>query len=177
MKITPSFILSGFLTTVLTFSAFAADTNKTYTNRYFLYSVDLPEAWRVRESGKVAAFYSPLESEEDKFADNVQIVAEDLSKIPASVSLVDYHRKGVANAGKFLNDFKVLEEASTRWLDRETIVMLYTATMKGERFKFKDYKFMAGKTAYVLTFCATTADFDTYLPAAERLMRSIRVSP
>jgi hypothetical protein len=83
----------------------------------------------------------------------------------------------VATAQKILTDFKLLEEAQTRWLGRDTIIMLYTATIRGEYFKFKDYKFMVNQTAYVLTYCATTASFDAYLPAAERLMRSIRVSP
>ena len=35
----------------------------------------------------------------------------------------------------------------------------------------------ADKTAYVLTYTAANADFDEYLPAAERIMRSIRISP
>ena len=156
--------------------AFAAE-NKTYTNPVSLYAVDYPESWRVRELGKAVTFSSSLESKDDHFAENVQVVVEDLSLLPDTVSLFDYHRKGVDNAGKYLADFKPLEEARTQWLGRETLVMLYSATVRGERFRFKDYKFFVGKTAYVLTYTARDADFDSFLPQAERLMRSIRVSP
>ena len=155
----------------------AAESTKIYTNRYFLYSVDHPETWRAKEAGKVSAFYSPLQSPEDKFAENVQIVVEDLSGVPAEVTLVDYHRKGVASAKKFLTDFKSLEEVTTQLDGRETIVMVYSAAMRGKNFKFKDYKFMIDRTAYVLTYTAQAADFDTYLPSAERLIRSLRASP
>jgi hypothetical protein len=155
----------------------AAEGTKIYTNRYFLYSVDYPETWRAKEAGKVSAFYSGLQSKEDKFAENVQIVVEDLSQVPGDVSLVDYHRKGVASAEKFLTDFKVLEETTTQWQGRETIVMLYSATMRGEHFKFKDYKFIVNRTAYVLTYAAKSADFNTFLAPADRLIHSLRVSP
>ncbi len=156
--------------------ALAAE-HKTYTHPTFLYAVDYPVSWKVREMGKAATFSAPLESKDDRFAENVQVVAEDLSDLPGELSLFDYHRKGVENAGKFLTDFKPLEEARTDWLGRETLVMLYSATVRGERFRFKDYKFFVGKTAYVLTFTAREADFDAFLPQAEGVMRTIRVSP
>lgn len=104
-------------------------------------------------------------------------MAEDLSEAPVEITLVDYHRTGVANARKFLGDFNTLEEARTQWLGREAIVMLYKATVQGKLFKFKDYKFMAGKTVYVMTYTATPEDFEEYLTQAENIMRSIRVSP
>jgi hypothetical protein len=157
-------------------AAFPSGTN-TYTHPVFLYALDYPETWRVREMGKAVSFSAPPESETDKFSENVQVVVEDLSALPQEVSLVDYHRAGLASAQKFLTDFKPLEEARTQWLDRDTIVMLYSATVRGERFKFKDYKFMVGKEAYVLTYTARQADFDAVLSKAESVMRSIRVSP
>ena len=150
---------------------------KTFTHPIFLYAVDYPESWQAREVGKAVTLSAPRESERDKFSENVQIVAEDLSKAPLEIGLIEYHRAGLKSAEKFLTGFKALEEARTQWLDRDTIVMLYTAQVRGELFKFKDYKFMIGKTAYVLTYTARAADFDTYLAAAENVMRSIRVSP
>ena len=149
---------------------------KTYTNPDFLYAVDYPDTWHLRELGKAVSIASPKESELDKFSENVQIVAEDLKAFP-DVTLMDYHKKGSENARKFLTDFRSLEEARTEWLDRETLVMLYTASVNGERYKFKDYKFMVGRTAYVLTYTAREADFDSYLTQAENIMRSLRVSP
>ena len=153
-----------------------AASSKSYTNPEFLYAVDYPETWHLRELGKAVTISSPKESELDKFSENVQIVAEDLRAFP-DVTLMDYHKKGSENARKFLTDFRSLEEARTEWLDRETVVMLYTATVHGERYKFKDYKFMLGRTAYVLTYTAREADFDSYLTQAENIMRSLRVSP
>lgn len=151
--------------------------HKTFTHPDFLYAVDYPDAWRVREVGRAVSFSAPAESETDKFSENVQVVVEDLSALSHEVSLVDYHRAGIANGRKFLADFRPLEEARTQWLGRETLVMLYSATVRGERFKFKDYKFMVGKEAYVLTYTARLADFDAHLSEAESIMRSIRVSP
>ncbi len=159
-----------------TSTAFAVG-HKTYTHPLFLYAVDYPENWRLKEVGKAISVSSPFESKEDKFAENVQIVAEDLSRSPAEVTLLEYHRAGLKNAEKFLADFKPLEEAQTRWLEHDAIVMLYSMTLRGEKFRCKDYKFLAGKTFYVLTYYATELDFEKYLPAAENIMKSIRVSP
>ena len=157
-------------------TAFAAG-HKTYTNPAFLYAVDYPEDWRIKEVGKAVSISSPFESKDDKFAENVQIVAEDLSHAPIEVGLIDYHRAGLKNAEKFLTDFKPLEEARTQWLGHDAIVMLYSMTLRGEKFRCKDYKFESGKTFYVLTYYAAELDFEKYLPAAERIMKSIRVSP
>ena len=142
-----------------------------------MYALDYPEDWRLKEVGKATSISAPFESKEDLFAENVQIVAEDLSRSPVEVTLLDYHRAGLKNAEKYLADFKPLEEAQTQWLDRDTIVMLYSMTVRGEKFRCKDYKFMVGKTFYVLTYYAVALDFEKYLPAAERIMKSIRVSP
>jgi len=139
--------------------------------------VDYPEDWRIKEVGKAVSVSSPFESKDDRFAENVQIVAENLSQSPADITLIDYHRAGLKNAEKFLTDFKALEEAQTRWLDRDAVVMLYSMTIRGEKFRCKDYKFAVGKTFYVLTYYAMEEDFDKYLPAAEGIMKSIRVSP
>ena len=123
------------------------------------------------------SFLSPFESKEDKFAENVSVQVEDLSQLAVPLSLLDYHRKAISEAPGRLLDFKVLEEARTEFLGREAISVLYTATVKGQAFRFKDYKFMIGKEVYVMTYTALSADFDQYLPAAERIMHSLRVSP
>ena len=149
----------------------------TYTSGRFLYSVDYPEHWRLKEISNITTFLSPLESKEDKFAENVSVVVEDLSPIDPPVSLLDYHRKSVANAPASLPDFKMLEEAKTKFAGREAIAVLYTATLRGQPFRFKAYTLMVGKEAYVLTYTALRPDFDKYLSAAEKIMGSLRASP
>ena len=150
---------------------------QTYTNPSFLYAVDYPDSWRVKEIGRVASFLSPLESKEDKFSENVAVQVEDLSASPVPVSLLDYHRQTMSEAPKRLPEFKLLEEARTEFLGHEAIAMLYTAKVRERPFKFKDYKFLVGQEAYVLTYTALSDDFEKYLPAAEKVMHSLRVSP
>ena len=154
-----------------------AEPMKTYTDPLFLYSVDYPETWHAKEINNVAVFAAPLDSTEDKFAENVNVVVEDLTRVPTEVTLIDYYRKSTGSASKMLTDFKVLEEARTQWIGRDAVVVLYTAKIRGEKFKFKAYTVMADKTVYVLTYTAREGDFDSFLPQAERLMRSIRLSP
>ena len=163
-------LLTLLLLTVTT-AAFA----QTYTSTRFLYAVDYPSKWKVKEIGQVTTFLSPLESKDDKFAENVTVVVEDLSQIEPPVSLFDYHRKAVNGAPASLAEFKMLEEAKTRFIGRDAIAVLYTAKIRGEQFRFKAYTIMANRTAYVLTYTARSADFDQFLPPAEKLMRSLRV--
>ena len=155
----------------------AAWAAQTYTHPKYLYAVDYPDSWTLRELGGAITLSAPREDEDDKFSENVQIIAEDLSSALQTPTLIEYHRTGLANAEKFLTDFKPLEEARTEWLGRETLVMLYTASVRGEKYRFKDYKFIEGHTAYVLTYTARAADFDTFLEKAEAVMSSLRVSP
>ena len=152
-------------------------SGQTYTSARYLYAVDYPDNWHVKEAGKATSFLSPFESPEDVFAENVTVVVEDLSDVPLSMSLLDYHRRAASEAPKRLRDFKLLEEAKTEFIGREAIAILYTATVKGQSFKFKDYKFMLGKEVYVVTYTALREDFEKYLPMAEKIMGALRVSP
>ena len=156
-------------------SAFAAE-KKTYTNARYLYSVDYPADWRVKEISRVTLFMSPLESREDKFAENVEVDVDDLSR-EEEVSLIEYHRQSVSLATGILKDFKLLEEAKTEFMGREAIAVLYTATVKERSFRFKKIVFMVGKSAYAVTYNALDEDFEKYLPVAEKIMRSLQVSP
>ena len=169
-------IASTLLASLLCGPAFGAGY-KTYTNTYFLYSVDYPESWRVKELSKTAIISSPFESKQDAFAENVEIVAEDLSRVPAQPTLIDYYRKAVGGAGRLLPGFKLLEEAQTVWMGRNAVVNLYTMTDKGKTFRRRALTFMAGHTVYVMTYSAVDSEYDTYLPQAERIMKSIQVSP
>ncbi len=149
---------------------------KTYTSVRYLYSIAYPADWRVKELGKVTMFLSGLESREDRFAENVEVVVEDLSG-QGDVSLFDYHRKSIGSAPRLLKDFKVLEEAKTEFVGREAIAVLYTATVKEKKFRFKKYTLLVGQDAYSLTYTAQNEDFDKFLPVAEKIMRSLQVSP
>ncbi len=154
-----------------------ASETATFTHKHFLYTMDYPAAWHVRELNKIASFYSPLDSPQDKFAENVSVVVEDLSHVEEDVQLIDYHRKGMASAKNSLRDFRVLEEAKTDFKGREAIVVLYTMTDRGVAFKIRSLTFFVDKEVYVLTYSATQADYDKYFKAAENCIRSIRVSP
>ena len=164
-----------FLLCVL--AATPAWATKTYTDPVYLYSVDYPDTWREKNLGKVANFLSPFESKEDKFSENVTIEVRSLKDVPGATNLLDYHRQAISEAPDFLRDFKLLEEAKTKFAGKDAIAVLYTATVKGQLFRFKDYKFFVGKDIYILTFTALNEDFDTFLAAAEKIMRSLRVSP
>ncbi len=152
------------------------EKNKTYTSARYLYSIDYPIDWRVKEISKVTMFLSPLESKEDKFAENVDVVVEDLSQ-SGDVSLIDYHRKSIGGAPMLLKSFKPLEEARTEFMGHEAIAVLYTAVVKDRLFRFKAYTLFVGKNAYVLTYKALSEDFEKSLPTAEKIMHSLQASP
>jgi hypothetical protein len=166
-----------FLAFLTTAPVFSQQPIKTYTDKNFFYSIDYPETWKLTSIAKAVVIRSPRQSDADDFSENVHIVAEDLEDAGTHVELIDYYRQGMGSASRTQSDFKVLEEARTVWLDRDTIVSLYTMTNKGRTFKCKVYTFMAGKMVYVLTYTAADADFETHLSTSEAIMRSIQVSP
>ena len=168
--------LMGFFLVGLTPLAIAGET-ASYTHTEFLYTVDYPSDWRVKELNKITSFFSPFESKEDKFSENLNIVVEDLSQVPEDVKLIDYHRKGMSHARSSLREFTVLEEAKTDFKGREAILVLYTMKDRGVTFKIKTLTFFVEHDAYVLTYTATLADYDKYLKKIENCLQSIRVSP
>ncbi len=168
-------ILAALLCLMIPAQAFAAE-KKTYTNKRYLYSVTYPADWHVKEVGGAAVFLSPLETPDDKFAENVEVNVEDLSEM-GPVSLIDYHRSSVGNASKLLKDFKLLEEAKTEFAGHDAVAVLYTAVIKEKLFRFKKIVFLVGTDAYSLTYNAFNEDFEKYLPAAERVMNSVQASP
>ncbi len=157
-------------------SVLTAET-ASYTHADFLYTVDHPSDWRVKKLNKITSFFSPFESKEDKFSENLNIVVEDLSQVSEDVKLIDYHRKGMSQARKSLVNFKVLEEAKTDFKGREAIMVLYTMQDRGVVFKIRALTFFVERDAYVLTYTAALADYDKYLKKVESILNSIRVSP
>lgn len=163
---------------IIFYPSFAGSSETSvFTHKHFLYTMDYPSTWHVRELNKIASFYAPLDSPKDKFAENVSVVVEDLSRVEEDVQLIDYHRKGMASAKNSLRDFRVLEEAKTDFKGHEAIAVLYTMTDRGVAFKIRSLTFFVDKDAYVLTYSAMQADYDKYFKAAESCIRSIRVSP
>jgi eukaryotic-like serine/threonine-protein kinase len=160
---------------VLLFVPSVCSAEKTYTHPHFFYAVDYPDGWTLKEIGKVALFMSP-QTKEDKFSENVDIVAEDLRKA-GPVTLIDYHRAAVGRAPQTLQDFELVEETQVTLAGHDAIQSLYIAVIKGEVFRFQSFTLLAGDTAYVLTYKGRKDDFDRFLPDAEKLMRSLRVSP
>jgi uncharacterized protein len=98
-EIDKSALMLVLLSLVLAAPAQAA---QTYTNGEFLYAVDYPDTWHVKEMGKAVMISAPRENKDDKFSENVQVVAEDLSEVPGGVTLIDYHKVGLKSAQKFL---------------------------------------------------------------------------
>jgi eukaryotic-like serine/threonine-protein kinase len=148
---------------------------KTYTNPFFLYAIDYPDGWKLKEIGKVALFMSP-QTKEDKFSENVDVVAEDL-RAAGKVSLIDYHRTAIGKAPQTLQDFELVEETQVTLAGHAAIQSMYIAVVHGEVFRFRSYTVLAGETAYVLTYKGRKDDFDRFLPEAEKLIQSLRVSP
>jgi eukaryotic-like serine/threonine-protein kinase len=151
-----------------TFSVFA-DERKAYKSPLYNFELSYPNDWQAKEISGIVVFLSPLESLDDKFSENVNVVVENVAAYP-------------------LNSEEYAKVADEYWLSLDPKIKIidfqkstiggqdafYTVAIDGT-YKYKQYKFVNSGNAYVLTYTSEPDKFDKFLDIADNIIRSFRV--
>jgi serine/threonine-protein kinase len=152
-----------------------AQEQKVYESPYFGFSISYPADWRTTELGGIIVFLSPLESADDNFSENVNVVVEDLSSAPG-ITLKEYADISASNLEAMLAGLKIVDRSSTVIDGKEAAVITYTRPERDLKLKQRVYIIISNNKGYNLTYSAKEDSFDKFLPQAEVIIKSFKVN-
>jgi hypothetical protein len=167
------FALSALL--ALGVAALSAPSAEAYDSPKDGYAIDFPSRWQTREQvmGTSVISLSPLESKKDTFAENVNVVVEDLG---ADATLEAYTEASVKVLKQYLNAPKLVENKRVTLGGYPAQRLVYEHTQGQFKLRGLAYLVVAGSKGYVLTCTAETAQFAKYQAQFEKICRTFVVN-
>ena len=135
------------------------------------YSINYPSEWVSKEDkhGAEILLCSEIAGEEDNFADNFNIIKQDLTGKNIDLRIFDSISKFqiIDNLGdKAILESQTLSDHSS---------FLFKGQFEGRNLKWKQVYFLKRETAYILTYTAEEKSFDKYSDIAEAIFKSFKL--
>ncbi|MDR2690105.1 MAG: DUF1795 domain-containing protein [Azoarcus sp.] len=134
------------------------------------YSIRYPADWTLNTNGIMGAKFfllAAMESESDKFRENINLAIE-----PFSAGLDEYIDVGIGIASNFLSDYKVVSREKVNDASGEHSVMVMTFSQGGQSLKTEQHIWIYNGNAYILTFTSSPDSFDRYRDVAGKILAS-----
>lgn len=173
-------IVAGFL--LLIFSS-CSDTNRQIdvSDNWEVfksdnYSISYPSNWEVKGSTGFVEFFitSPLDCENDKFSENINLMIQDLSAFEMSMDeFVEVSEKQVKS---LLTNGEILVSKRNDDFDLEFHIMVYSGTQGQFELTTKQYLWLLAEKAYILTFSCETDQVKIYNSVSKQIMDSFKIS-
>lgn len=149
--------------------ASAASPWKTYDKDGYI--IEYPAEWEANpmsEGGVKFAILSPLADKTDSFRENINLLIQDVSAynldLDAYAELSKQQIETIVEGGK-VHELQKIEKDGKMLYE-----MVYVGIQSGVALKWKQYYWVENGTASVLTYTATSAEYDNYLSTATQMM-------
>lgn len=135
-----------------------------------------PSSWELNQSGQQGTTFialSPLESTDDKFRENVNLIVQDLSG--HNLGLDEYTVISTDQILHMIPNSSILENKRMSSAGNEFQKVIYTGEPGTYKLKFEQYYFVVDKQAFVLTLTCEQDKFDQFKEVGERILNSFRL--
>ncbi len=124
---------------------------KIYQNTKDKFVLQYPETWNLRENNlnTIVSILSPLISKTDTFAENINIVSEQVGS--NDMTLDQYYALSEANLKKYFNDFKLLRNEKTTLSDLPARMVVYYASQNNLKLRTTQIFTLKDGTAFIIT--------------------------
>ncbi len=136
------------------------------------YSIEYPTSWELNQSGIMGAsflLFSPFESEDDIFRENLNLVEQDLTGL--DLDLERYTELSISQLKKSIANFKIRvskPEGNYHWL-------VFDGDQGEVKLTFEQYYWVIDTKAYVLTFTTERDQYDNYKQVGKRMLKSFKL--
>jgi len=147
------------------------NTWKTYEQNE--YSVQYPSDWELDVSGQMQSIFilfSPLESEEDRFRENVNLITQDLTG--QSIDLDRYTEISEEQVRTLLPNSSIVESRRVKKGAHEFHKLVYTREQGEMELVFEQYYGIWKDKAYVLTLTTTKTSTGQSKETGEKILDS-----
>ncbi len=140
------------------------------------YSIQHPSDWELDQSGEMGTdfiMFTPLDSEEDQFRENVNLMIQDLSAY--NLDLDQYTEISVEQIKTVFINPDILESKKVKTTKGEYHYVNYTGDQGQYQLHFIQYYWVIGKEAYILTFTCEIDKFDAYKEIGAKILNSFKL--
>jgi len=158
---------------VASFSCATQTTTKWKTFKGENFTIDYPVQWELNENNRTGASFvllSPLESAQDLFKENVNLLIQDLSG--KNINLTKYVEISEDQVKTMLPNATLIESKRMKTGSQEYHRMIYTGDQGANHLKFEQYFWVINNKAYVLTLTCEQNKFANYKETGEKILNS-----
>lgn len=137
------------------------------------YLIQYPSEWKLNQSGLMEStfiLFSPLESSQDQFRENVNLLIQDLSSSNLDLDL--YAEISEGQLKKMINNSRLIESKRIKTESEEYHRMIYTGDQGNYHLKFEQYFWVRNGKAFVLTLTCEESKFAVYKGIGEAILNS-----
>jgi hypothetical protein len=137
------------------------------------YSIQYPADWELIQSGQMGTtfiLFSPLETSQDKFKDNVNLLIQDLSG--HNLDLDKYAEISEGQIKTMITNSTLIESKRIKTGSEEYHRMIYVGDQGMFHLKFEQFYWIKNEKAYVLTLTCEQDKFSDYKEVGEAILNS-----
>ncbi|HPN88405.1 MAG TPA: PsbP-related protein [Candidatus Omnitrophota bacterium] len=149
---------------------------KNYVNNAYGFSMKYPASWNYKENvdGAAVVFFAPPENALDIFAENVNVVVQNLSA--KRMSLKQYTDIAIDQMKAVFGDnLEILQSEPMSLSGEFGYKFVFIGKGPQGNFKFWCSWTMKDKNAYQVTYAALFPQYDKYIGQVEGMVKSFRV--
>ncbi len=138
-----------------------------------MYFIEYPQDWSLgdkKEEGPVFMLFSSLESKEDIFRENVNLMLEDIKG--SGVDLDEYAKLSAKQIAPLLKDVNALKSEKLENHNGTYYRMVYTGTQQGLDLKWVQHYWLHNEMTYILTLTVEESKYEQYIEVANKIMNS-----
>lgn len=137
------------------------------------FSIQYPSTWELNQSGQMGTsfiIFSPLENDEDKFKENVNLLMQDLTG--QNIDLDKYVEISEGQIKTMLTNSTLIESTRVKKESEEFHKIIYSGDQGIFHLKFEQYYWVIDDKALVLTFTCETDQFFKFVNTGEKILNS-----
>jgi hypothetical protein len=137
------------------------------------YSIQYPETWELNQSGQMGTsfiLFSPLESDKDKFKENINLIIQDLSG--RNIDLSKYTEISEGQIKTMVTNSNLIESKRMKNESVEFHKIIYTGDQGIFHLKIEQYYWVINEKAFVLTLTCEQDKFADFQEISEKILNS-----
>lgn len=145
---------------------------QTYSDAGNKFALEYPATWEVHEnaSGAGVIILSPLENQDDRFSENINVMVQDLS--PQPMTIEEYTELSTDQIAQVLTDGKVIEAKPVTLAGHDGYQLIYAGKQGDFSLKWMCRYAIVDNRVYLVTYTAEEDKFDVYLKDMEQIFAS-----
>jgi hypothetical protein len=140
------------------------------------YSIEYPASWELKEDQGLGLEFlalSDLESNDDNFRENVNVVIQNL--VGQNIDLDEYTTLSEKQVKTMLKNAVFIESKRIKKDTIEYRKLIYEGNQLNYHLQFEQYYFIKNNKAYVVTYTAEKNKFSSFKSTGEKILNSFKL--